>query len=89
MPKKNPKTPTIRRIQNSLQRLVPEGCWIASHPTWMTPRLIPAGGRVGKQKIKDTGPLTRKRMETVEDDLLKRSLSFIDKSHAAKKPFFL
>ena len=27
-------------------------------------------GRVGKQTIADTGPLTRKRMETVEDDLL-------------------
>ena len=28
-------------------------------------------------------------METVEDDLVTRSLAFIDKSHAAKKPFFL
>jgi arylsulfatase len=53
------------------------------------PTVDPRWGRVGKQKIKDTGPLTRKRMETVEDDLLKRSLAFIDKSHAAKKPFFL
>jgi hypothetical protein len=30
----------------------------------------PRFGRVGKQVIEDTGPLTRKRMETVEDDLL-------------------
>ena len=32
----------------------------------------PRWGRVGKQKIKDTGPLTRKRMETCDDDLPRR-----------------
>ena len=33
-------------------------------------------GRVGKQTIRDTGPLTRKRMTTVEDDLLARSVDY-------------
>jgi arylsulfatase len=46
-------------------------------------------GRVGKQAIEDTGPLTRKRMETIEDDLLARSLDFIDRAHADGKPFLL
>jgi arylsulfatase A-like enzyme len=46
-------------------------------------------GRVGKQTIKDTGPLTRKRMETVEDDLLARSIDFMKRAHAAGKPFFV
>jgi len=50
------------------------------HPRW---------GRVGKQTVKDTGPMTRKRMETVEEDLLERSLEFIDKSHKEGKPFFV
>ena len=27
----------------------------------------PRWGRVGKQKIKDTGPLTKKRMETIDE----------------------
>jgi arylsulfatase len=49
----------------------------------------PRFGRVGKQVIKDTGPLTRKRMETVEDDLLAHSLDFIDRAHAANEPFLL
>ena len=49
----------------------------------------PRFGRVGKQTIQDTGPLTRKRMETIDDDLLDRSLDFIDRAHAAGKPFFL
>jgi arylsulfatase len=53
------------------------------------PTVDPRWGRVGKQEIKDTGPLTRERMETVEEDLLSRSLAFIEKSHAAGKPFFL
>jgi arylsulfatase len=46
-------------------------------------------GRVGKQTIHDTGPLTRKRMETIEDDLLSRSIEFIDRAHEAGKPFLL
>ena len=45
----------------------------------------PRFGRVGKQTITDTGPLTRKRMETVEDDLLERSLDFIDRAHAGRR----
>ncbi|WDE96226.1 arylsulfatase [Lentisphaera profundi] len=40
-------------------------------------------------KVEDTGPLTRKRMETVDEDLLKASLDFIDRAHQAKKPFFI
>jgi arylsulfatase len=46
----------------------------------------PRFGRVGKQTIEGTGPLTRKRMETVEEDLLARSLDFIDRPHEADKP---
>ncbi|GAA5314852.1 MAG: arylsulfatase [Candidatus Pelagadaptatus aseana] len=40
-------------------------------------------------KIEDTGPLTKKRMETVDEEFLSASLKFIDKAHAAKKPFFV
>jgi arylsulfatase A-like enzyme len=49
----------------------------------------PRFGRIGKQTITDTGPLTRKRMETVEEDLLNHSMDFISRAHAAGKPFFL
>jgi arylsulfatase A-like enzyme len=40
----------------------------------------PRFGAWGKQKCEDTGPLTRKRMETVEEDLLQASVDFMDKS---------
>ena len=49
----------------------------------------PRFGRIGKQTIKDTGPLTRKRMEIAEEELLPHSLDFIDRSVKAGKPFFL
>ncbi|MBE9548517.1 MAG: arylsulfatase [Proteobacteria bacterium] len=40
-------------------------------------------------KIEDTGPLTKKRMETVDEEFLKASLDFIDRAHASGKPFFV
>jgi arylsulfatase len=40
-------------------------------------------------KIEDTGPLTRKRMETVDQEFLDSALNFIDRAHAAEKPFFV
>ncbi len=48
----------------------------------------PRFGKVGKQKIKDTGPLTTKRMETVDEEFLDRTKRFITQSSRAKQPFF-
>ena len=48
----------------------------------------PRFGRVGKQTIEDTGPLTKKRMETVDEEFLGGALDFIDRQHQADKPFF-
>jgi arylsulfatase len=45
-------------------------------------------GRVGRQRIKDTGPLTRARMETVDQEFLARTKSFVRDSVKAGKPFF-
>ncbi len=44
-------------------------------------------GKVGKQKIKDTGPLDPKRMETVDDEFLARTLAFIEKNAKSNTPF--
>jgi arylsulfatase A-like enzyme len=40
-------------------------------------------------KIEDTGPLTRKRMETADQEFADAALKFIDKSHQQGKPFFV
>jgi arylsulfatase len=49
----------------------------------------PRFGKIGRQTITDTGPLTRKRMETIDDDIAERSVAFIKKQVGAEKPFFL
>ncbi|HKE48620.1 MAG TPA: arylsulfatase, partial [Rhodanobacteraceae bacterium] len=49
----------------------------------------PRFGRVGKQVCKDTGPLTKKRMETIDDDITDRAVDFIKRQHQAGKPFFV
>jgi arylsulfatase A-like enzyme len=43
----------------------------------------------GTQKIEDTGPLTKKRMETVDEETLAAALDFIERQHKADKPFFV
>ncbi len=40
-------------------------------------------------RIEDTGPLTKKRMETVDDETVDAALDFIRRAHAAGKPFFV
>jgi len=39
--------------------------------------------------VEDSGPLTRKRMETVDEEFLAGALDFMDRAHAANKPFFV
>jgi arylsulfatase A-like enzyme len=49
----------------------------------------PRWGRVGKQKIEDTGALTKKRMETIDDEVTEKALDFINRAQKAGKPFFV
>jgi arylsulfatase len=43
----------------------------------------------GGQKIEGTGPLTKKRMETVDEETSKAAIGFIEQQHKAGKPFFV
>jgi arylsulfatase A-like enzyme len=40
-------------------------------------------------KIEDTGPLTRKRMETIDEEIHTAAMDFVDRQTKAEKPFFL
>ncbi|MCZ6502570.1 MAG: arylsulfatase [Gammaproteobacteria bacterium] len=40
-------------------------------------------------QIQDTGPLNKKRMETIDEEVTAKALAFIDKAHKAGKPFFV
>ena len=61
--------------------------------SWATdkddPTEDPRWGHVGRQKIEDTGPLTRKRMETCDEEFTDKALDFIGRAHKAGKPFFV
>jgi len=46
-------------------------------------------GKWGKQRCEDTGPLTKKRMETFDEEVLAETNKFIDKNHQAGKPWFV
>ena len=46
-------------------------------------------GPVGKQTIEDTGPLTAKRMETIDDDIADATVDYIKRQHDAGNPFFV
>jgi arylsulfatase A-like enzyme len=40
-------------------------------------------------RITDTGPLTRKRMETIDDEVTARTLDFMQRAKKENKPFFI
>jgi arylsulfatase len=42
----------------------------------------------GGQTIEDTGPMTKKRMETMDEEITAGALDFIERQHKADKPFF-
>ena len=42
----------------------------------------------GTQKIESTGPLNKKRMETIDDEITKATLAYLEKAKQSDKPFF-
>ena len=53
------------------------------------PSVDPRFGRVGKQTIQDTGALTRKRMETIDDETSAAAIDFMKRQQTAGRPFFV
>src|SRR5262249_48763029 len=43
----------------------------------------------GTQKIENTGPLTRKRMETIDDEIVAAAVDWVKRQQKASKPFFV
>src|SRR5271155_3386344 len=88
MPKKNPSFATIPRTQPSRLGSV-RGVMHCLATDVDDDTVDPRFGRVGKQKIEDTGPLTKKRMETIDEEITDRALVWMEKQAKAQQPFFL
>jgi arylsulfatase len=84
-----PRDMVLKNGMTFLQAFGPRG---VLH-TWATDKndktVDPRFGRVGKQKIVDTGLLTKKRMESVDDETLAAAKKFITRQAKAGKPFFV
>jgi len=52
------------------------------------PTVDPRFGKIGKQTIEDTGALTKKRMETIDDETSTAAIDFMKRQQTAGKPFF-
>lgn len=61
--------------------------------SWATeeddPTEEPRWGRIGRQRIEDTGPLSRKRMETCDGEFVAAAQDFIKRAHSQGLPFFV
>src|SRR4051812_37768514 len=83
-----PNWPPAADFPHFRERFAPRG---VLH-SWSTPVDDPTEqgrfGRVGRQRIEDTGPLTKKRMESIDDETLEHALAFIDGQNANDAPWF-
>ncbi len=78
-----PKDPAFRA------KFGPRGVMDCKASATDDPTVDPRFGRVGKQVCTDTGPLTKKRMETIDDDIAARAVDFIKRQNKAGKPAFV
>ena len=81
--------PPAADFPNFLGNFGPRGVLDCKATDTDDPTVDPRFGKVGKQTIKDTGPLTKKRMETIDDDIADRSVDYLKRQKAAGKPVFL
>ncbi len=78
-----------RKNPEFMQRFGPRGVLHCFATNDDDPTDDPKFGRMGKQRCKDTGPLTRERMRTVDDEIVKGAEDFIDRAVKDDKPFFV
>src|SRR4051812_5627500 len=83
-----PENPDYPKNPEFKARFGPRGVLKCKATDKDDPTVDPRFGQVGKQAIEDTGPLTKKRMETVDEEITAGALDFIDRAHTAGKPFF-
>jgi len=84
-----PELPDYPKDPAYLAKFGPRGVLLTKATDKDDPTVDPRFGRIGKQTIKDTGPLTKKRMETIDDETSAAAIEFMQRQHTVDKPFFV
>jgi arylsulfatase A-like enzyme len=84
-----PELPDYPKDPAYLAKFGPRGVLKCKATDKDDPTVDPRFGKIGKQTIEDTGALTKKRMETIDDETSTASIDFMKRQHSAGKPFFV
>lgn len=83
-----PELPNYPKDPGYLAKYGPRGVLRCKATDVDDPTEDPRFGKVGKQIIEDTGALTKKRMETIDDETSEAAIDFIKRQNQAGKSFF-
>src|SRR5882672_1636836 len=83
-----PELPDYPKDPAYLARFGPRGVLKCKASDRDDPTVDPRFGKIGKQTIEDTGALTKKRMETIDDETSAAAIDYMKRQQAAGKPFF-
>ncbi|MBP2678077.1 MAG: arylsulfatase [Deltaproteobacteria bacterium] len=84
-----PDYPKPPAFPNFREKFGPRGVMDCKASDKDDPTVDPRFGKVGRQVCTDTGPLTKKRMVTIDDDIANRAVDFIRRQAKAGKPMFV
>ena len=83
-----PELPDYPKDPAYLAKFGPRGVLKCKATDQDDPTVDPRFGKIGKQTIEDTGALTKKRMETIDDETSAAAIDYMKRQQAAGKPFF-
>ena len=83
-----PENPAYPKDPRFKERFGPRGVLKCRATDRDDPTVDPRFGKIGKQTIEDTGALTKKRMETIDDETSGAAIDFIKRQAQANRPFF-
>ena len=84
-----PELPDYPKDPAYLAKFGPRGVLHCKATNVDDPTVDPRFGKIGKQTIEDTGALTKKRMETIDDETSSAAIDYMQRQHGANKPFFV
>ena len=83
-----PELPDYPKDPAYLAKFGPRGVLKCKATDRDDPTVDPRFGKIGKQTIEDTGALTKKRMETIDDETSGAAIDYMKRQQTAGKPFF-